>query len=176
MITEDDLAVVPEVPEVPVREPEQVGEALPLYLQEIGRVKLLTGPDEVELAMAIEAGNLARDQLRADDEMRRAQIGRALHLEDYRPCLTPEQLEELNDTIEVGERARRRLIESNLRLVVSVARRYMNRGLPLSDLIQEGNIGLLRAVEKFDYRRGFKFSTDATWWIRQAVTRAISDH
>src|SRR5207237_970980 len=74
------------------------------------------------------------------------------------------------------DRARRRLIESNLRLVVSVARRYMNRGLPLSDLIQEGNIGLLRAVEKFDYRRGFKFSTYATWWIRQAVTRAISDH
>ncbi len=173
MITEDELAVVPEAP---VREPEQVGEALPLYLQEIGRVKLLTGADEVELAMAIETGNFARDRLREDAEMRRAQIGRALHLEDYRACLTPDELEELNDRIDTGERARRRLIESNLRLVVSVARRYMNRGLPLSDLIQEGNIGLLRAVEKFDYTRGFKFSTYATWWIRQAVTRAISDH
>jgi len=173
MITEDELAVVPEAP---VREPEQVGEALPLYLQEIGRVSLLSGPQEVELAMAIEAGNFARDALRENDELRRTCIGRALHLEDYRPCLGPEEIEALLDKVDAGDRARRRLIESNLRLVVSVARRYMNRGLPLSDLIQEGNIGLLRAVEKFDYRRGFKFSTYATWWIRQAVTRAISDH
>ena len=94
MITEDELAVVPEAPAA-VREPEQVGEALPLYLQEIGRVKLLTGPDEVRLAMAIEAGNAARDQLEADEEMRRTLIGRALHLEDYRACLTPEEQEQL---------------------------------------------------------------------------------
>jgi RNA polymerase primary sigma factor len=173
MITEDELAVVPEAP---VREPEQVGEALPLYLQEIGRVSLLSGSDEVRLAKAIEAGNFARDALSENDELRRTSIGRALHLEDYRPCLGPEEIEALLDKVDAGDRARRNLIEANLRLVVSVARRYMNRGLPLSDLIQEGNIGLLRAVEKFDYTRGFKFSTYATWWIRQAVTRAISDH
>src|SRR5919109_636853 len=107
MITEDELAVV--VPETPApREPEQVGEALPLYLQEIGRVKLLTGADEVELAMAIEAGNFARDGLRENEEMRRAIIGRALHLEDYRPCLTPEEIERLEDQVDTGERARRR--------------------------------------------------------------------
>ena len=140
------------------RESESFGEALPLYLQEIGRVPLLTGPAEVELAMAIEAGNLAHDQLADGVERSEAERDR------------------LEDADLRGNLARRRLIESNLRLVVSVARRYMNRGIPLGDLIQEGNIGLMRAVEKFDYRRGFKFSTYATWWIRQAVSRALADH
>ncbi len=145
--------------EAPVeRESESFGEALPLYLQEIGRVPLLTGPAEVELAMAIEAGNLAHDQLADGVERSEAERDR------------------LEDADVRGNLARRRLIESNLRLVVSVARRYMNRGIPLGDLIQEGNIGLMRAVEKFDYRRGFKFSTYATWWIRQAVSRALADH
>jgi RNA polymerase primary sigma factor len=156
VIIEEEVTTVPE-PRLR-GEPEQVGEALPLYLQEIGRVHLLTGPQEVELAQAIEAGNLARERLAANPE------------------LSGEDLELARDQIAAGNEARRRLIEANLRLVVSVARRYMNRGLSLADLIQEGNIGLLRAVEKFDYRRGFKFSTYATWWIRQAVTRAISDH
>src|SRR5262249_31126467 len=158
----DDLPGAPETLAEPTEHAaqtsDQVGEALPLYLQEIGRVALLTGPQEVELAMAIEAGNLARDQLKEST------------------VVEPAELARLNREIMAGEAARRRLAEANLRLVVSVARRYMNRGLPLGDLIQEGNIGLLRAVEKFDYRRGFKFSTYATWWIRQAVTRAISDH
>jgi RNA polymerase primary sigma factor len=140
------------------RESESFSEALPLYLQEIGRVPLLTGAAEVELAMAIEAGNEAAVLL-ADGVHRSA-----------------ESLERIADTIDRGNEARRRLVESNLRLVVSVARRYMNRGIPLGDLIQEGNIGLMRAVEKFDYRRGFKFSTYATWWIRQAVSRALADH
>ena len=140
------------------RESESFGEALPLYLQEIGRVPLLTGLAEVELAMALEAGNLAQDQLA--DGTERPDAERAA----------------LEDTVARGNFARRRLVESNLRLVVSVARRYMNRGIPLGDLIQEGNIGLMRAVEKFDYRRGFKFSTYATWWIRQAVSRALADH
>jgi len=140
------------------RESESFSEALPLYLQEIGRVPLLTGAAEVELAMAIEAGTEAAGQLK--DGAQRA----------------IDESERLEDVADRGNLARRRLVESNLRLVVSVARRYMNRGIPLGDLIQEGNIGLMRAVEKFDYRRGFKFSTYATWWIRQAVSRALADH
>ncbi|MCC7367708.1 MAG: sigma-70 family RNA polymerase sigma factor [Chloroflexi bacterium] len=127
-------------------------------MQEIGRVPLLTGAAEVDLAKAIEAGNEAAGLL-ADGKPR-----------------SPQDLELLADLIERGNEARRRLVESNLRLVVSVARRYMNRGIPLGDLIQDGNIGLMRAVEKFDYRRGFKFSTYATWWIRQAVSRSLADH
>jgi RNA polymerase primary sigma factor len=155
MVAEDELVVAPEQPSTP--ESDQVGDALPLYLQEIGRVALLTGAQEVELAKAMEAGKFAQERLR-------------------KAKVSPEEVERLAEDIAGGDLARRRLIEANLRLVVSVARRYMNRGLPLADLIQEGNIGLLRAVEKFDYTRGFKFSTYATWWIRQAVTRAISDH
>jgi len=157
MIMQEEVAPAPE-PQPRAADPEQVGDALPLYLQEIGRVRLLTGPQEVQLAQAIEAGGLAGERLRD------------------REGIAPEEVEELEQQVLAGQEARRKLIEANLRLVVSVARRYMNRGLPLSDLIQEGNIGLLRAVEKFDYTRGFKFSTYATWWIRQAVTRAISDH
>ena len=142
----------------PERESEAFSEALPLYLQEIGRVPLLTGAAEVELAKAIEAGTEAAVVL--SDGQERSEVDR----------------EHLRDVVALGALARCRLVESNLRLVVSVARRYMNRGIPLGDLIQEGNIGLMRAVEKFDYRRGFKFSTYATWWIRQAVSRALADH
>jgi RNA polymerase primary sigma factor len=134
------------------------GEVLPLYLREIGRVPLLTGPDEVRLAQAIERG---RDAL--------------ARLEHTTEPLGDEEREELEDVVREGEAARTALTDANLRLVVSVARRYSNRGVPLIDLIQEGNLGLLRAVEKFDWRRGFKFSTYATWWIRQAVSRAIAD-
>ncbi|MBX5493082.1 MAG: RNA polymerase sigma factor RpoD [Chloroflexi bacterium] len=141
----------------PLRETELAGEALPLYLQEIGRVPLLSAAQEVALAQAIERGNVAAAALQAGGVEAAARA-------------------ELEAAVRAGEEARRQLIEANLRLVVSVARRYMNRGIPLPDLIQEGNLGLLRAVEKFDYRRGFKFSTYATWWIRQAVTRAIADH
>jgi RNA polymerase primary sigma factor len=132
------------------------GEALPLYLQEIGRVPLLTATDEVRLSQAIERGRLAAERLAAEE-------------------LSLVQHDELCAVARAGERAREELSAANLRLVVSVARRYSNRGVPLIDLIQEGNLGLLRAVEKFDWRRGFKFSTYATWWIRQAVTRAIAD-
>nr|WP_312889141.1 RNA polymerase sigma factor RpoD [Nocardiopsis aegyptia] len=124
-----------------------------LYLREIGRVPLLTAEQEVELAKAIEVGLYAQ---RRDPT---AECG----------------AEELAALVEEGTRAKRRLIESNLRLVVSIAKRYMGRGLLFLDLIQEGNLGLIRAVEKFDYTRGFKFSTYATWWIRQAITRAIAD-
>jgi len=127
-----------------------------MYLREISRVPLLSAADEVSLAQAIERGKEALAGL-------------------ARPNLSPEERSKLVSTVERGDAARRRLTESNLRLVVSVAKRYVGRGVPLLDLIQEGNIGLTRAVEKFDWRRGFKFSTYATWWIRQAITRAIAD-
>ena len=133
------------------------GEALPQYLREIGRVPLLTAQDEVRLSQSIERGRDALERLRR---------------EEHHNLVEREQLEEL---VRAGDAAREALADANLRLVVSVARRYANRGVPLIDLIQEGNLGLLRAVEKFDWRRGFKFSTYATWWIRQAVSRAIAD-
>jgi RNA polymerase primary sigma factor len=147
------------VPEAPGPAAEDTaGEVLPQYLREIGRVPLLTGPDEVRLAQAMERGREA-----------------AARLEDVADALTEAEREELEDILQQGNAARTALTDANLRLVVSVARRYSNRGVPLIDLIQEGNLGLLRAVEKFDWRRGFKFSTYATWWIRQAVSRAIAD-
>jgi len=133
-------------------------DVLPMYLKEIGRVALLTAADEVALAKAMERGKAAARSLQSPGS------------------LGAEEIAALEERVREGEQARRRLIEANLRLVVSVARRYVNRGIPLSDLVQEGNIGLLRAVDKFDYTRGFKFSTYATWWIRQSVTRAIADH
>ncbi len=129
---------------------------MPVYLQEIGRVPLLTAADEVRLSRAIETGRAAAERLHGE------QLG-------------PAERDELSNLVREGQSAREALSAANLRLVVSVARRYSNRGVPLIDLIQEGNLGLLRAVEKFDWRRGFKFSTYATWWIRQAVTRAIAD-
>jgi len=136
---------------------DAAGEALPLYLREIGRVPLLTAQDEVRLSQAIEGGRAALERLQSEK-----------HLDDA-------ERQQLLDLVSQGDTSREALADANLRLVVSVARRYSNRGVPLIDLIQEGNLGLLRAVEKFDWRRGFKFSTYATWWIRQAVSRAIAD-
>jgi RNA polymerase primary sigma factor len=130
-----------------------------IYLREIGKVPLLTAHDEVELAKAIEAGLFAIEMLQGD-----AGAG---------SCGA--SAGELAIVAAQGDRARGRLIEANLRLVVSIAKRYIGRGLVFLDLIQEGNLGLIRAVEKFDYTRGYKFSTYATWWIRQAITRAIAD-
>ena len=127
-----------------------------LYLKQAAEVPLLTPQEEIDLAMAMERGRDARDELASDDLGMKGQIVRR------------------ND-VENGWRARERLIISNSRLVISVAKKYIGRGVPFLDLIQEGNIGLMRAAKKFDYRRGFKFSTYATWWIRQAVTRAIAD-
>jgi len=132
-----------------------------MYLREIGQVSLLTGPEEVALAKRIEAGVLAEAKL-AD----LAASGEEMDLAARR---------KLQRTVRDGEAAKRELTQANLRLVVSIAKRYLGRGLAILDLIQEGNLGLMRAVEKFDYTKGFKFSTYATWWIRQAVTRAIAD-
>jgi RNA polymerase primary sigma factor len=127
-----------------------------LYLKEVGRVPLLTAEEEVELAQRIERGRLAREELaKGNVSLRRRS--------------------QLQMSIEDGWNAREHLITANSRLVISVAKKYMGRGVPFLDLIQEGNIGLIRAAKKFDYRRGHKFSTYATWWIRQAVTRAIAD-
>jgi len=127
-----------------------------LYLKEVSRVPLLTAEEEVELAQRIERGRMAREELaRGNVSIRRRH--------------------ELRRLIEDGWAAREHLITANSRLVISVAKKYMGRGVPFLDLIQEGNIGLIRATKKFDYRRGHKFSTYATWWIRQAVTRAIAD-
>ncbi len=132
-----------------------------MYLREIGQVSLLTGPEEVALAKRIEAGVIAEGRL-AD----LAASGEEMDLAERR---------KIQRTVRDGERAKQELTQANLRLVVSIAKRYLGRGLAILDLIQEGNLGLMRAVEKFDYTKGFKFSTYATWWIRQAVTRAIAD-
>ncbi len=141
-------------------QPERAGptsDPVRLYLKEIGRVALLTAEQEVELSKAIEAGVFAVEHLSGDQV-----LAEALR-------------RDLQAVQTAGVLAKRHLVEANLRLVVSIAKRYVGRGMPFLDLIQEGNLGLIRAVEKFDYTRGFKFSTYATWWIRQAITRAIAD-
>ena len=137
------------------------GDPVRMYLKEIGKVDLLTAADEVDLAMKIEAGLEATNKLETAEngeiELTRAEMRRLTRVEN------------------VGLEAKQALISANLRLVVSIAKRYVGRGMLFLDLIQEGNLGLIRAVEKFDYEKGFKFSTYATWWIRQAITRAIAD-
>jgi RNA polymerase primary sigma factor len=163
--SEDDLSIddESEEDEEPNREMSfddlaniDTDDTIGLYLKEVSRVPLLTAEEEVDLAQRIERGRMAREELaRGNVSVRRRQ--------------------ELRRLIEDGWAAREHLITANSRLVISVAKKYMGRGVPFLDLIQEGNIGLIRATKKFDYRRGHKFSTYATWWIRQAVTRAIAD-
>jgi len=128
-----------------------------VYLNGIGRTALLTAAQEVDLAKRIEAGVFAQ------------------HVLDTHADLDKQYTVDLRAVVREGERAKTHLLEANLRLVVSLAKRYTGRGMPLLDLIQEGNLGLIRAVEKFDYTKGFKFSTYATWWIRQAITRGMAD-
>ncbi len=135
-----------------------IDDPVKVYLKEIGRVPLLTSEEEVNLALTIKAGNDAKEKYDADPD--------ALSEEEKAECLK---------AIKKGAAARKRLSEANLRLVVSIAKRYVGRGMQFLDLIQEGNLGLIKAVEKFDHTKGFKFSTYATWWIRQAITRAIAD-
>jgi RNA polymerase primary sigma factor len=131
-------------------------DVITLYMKEVGTTPLLSGEDEIELALAWRRGEAARRLLAKDGSDR-------------------EERQLLEKDIERGDRARRRLIEANSRLVISIARRYLRRGLPLSDLIQEGNLGLIKAVERFDPDKGHRFSTYATWWIRQAILRAVAD-
>ncbi|MGI5352280.1 RNA polymerase sigma factor [Streptomyces sp. CA-250714] len=147
-------------PAAPQRELSATGPSADLfrqYLREIGRIPLLTAAEEVELARSVEAGLFAEEKLAGT------------------PSLDGELALDLDRLVVQGRVAKRRLIEANLRLVVSVAKRYVGRGLTMLDLVQEGNLGLIRAVEKFDYARGYKFSTYATWWIRQAMSRALAD-
>jgi len=134
-----------------------VDDSISLYLKEIGRIPLLTAEQEVSLAKRMEAGRNAKRRLAKERE------------------LDLDERQKLREIVRDGKAAKEHLIKANSRLVVSVAKKYVGRGVPFLDLIQEGNIGLIRAVKKFDYRRGYKFSTYATWWIRQAVTRAIAD-
>jgi len=160
--TEDELAAVEEAePEPDISLDDYLAnidtdDTIGLYLKEVSRVPLLTAQEEVQLAQRIERGRSAREELAKGNA-------------------TARRRSDLRKLIEDGWAAREHLITANSRLVISVAKKYMGRGVPFLDLIQEGNIGLIRATKKFDYRRGHKFSTYATWWIRQAVTRAIAD-
>jgi RNA polymerase primary sigma factor len=153
-LTEEGPGVVEEFAEVGSI---SVSDPVRLYLNEIGRYPLLTAQQEVELSMQVEAGRRALSRIDSEDGLSEEDVG-LLKTERRR-----------------GEEAHASLVQSNLRLVVAISRRYAGRGMALLDLIQEGNVGLMRAVERFDYRRGFKFSTYATWWIRQAISRAIAD-
>ena len=132
-----------------------------MYLKEIGKVPLLTADEEVTLATSMSEGNLAKERL--------------AEIEENNEEISAEEQAELETLVKQGENSKQKLAEANLRLVVSIAKRYVGRGMLFLDLIQEGNLGLIKAVEKFDYTKGYKFSTYATWWIRQAITRAIAD-
>ena len=139
-----------------------------MYLKEIGKVPLLSAEEEIELAKNMEAGAVAKEKiaiLKSREE----------NATEEELAEIKEEIKNLQKDLDAGDEAKKRLAEANLRLVVSIAKRYVGRGLLFLDLIQEGNLGLIKAVEKFDYRKGYKFSTYATWWIRQAITRAIAD-
>ena len=139
-----------------------------MYLKEIGKVPLLSAEEEIELAKNMEAGAVAKEKIAIlksrEENATEAEVAEI-----------KEEIKNLQKDLDAGEEAKKRLAEANLRLVVSIAKRYVGRGMLFLDLIQEGNLGLIKAVEKFDYRKGYKFSTYATWWIRQAITRAIAD-
>jgi len=137
----------------------EIDDSISMYLKEIGDIPLLTGEEERTLAMAQEAGLEAREKLAGPDAA----------------TLSPAERDNLQRQVRQGELARLQITRANSRLVVHVAKKYINHGVPFLDLIQEGNLGLMRAVQKFDYRKGFKFSTYATWWIRQSITRALAD-
>ena len=141
--------------------PSQADDPIKMYLREIGQIDLLNTIQEIDLSRQVQDGLLADQKLKAH--------------ENGKLSLSEEEIEKCNETVETGYQARDILIESNLRLVVSIAKRYLGRGMQFQDLIQEGNMGLMKAVNKFDPQKGFKFSTYATWWIKQAITRAIAD-
>ena len=154
----------PEIDDIDLSMPEgiSIDDPVRMYLKEIGKVLLLSADEEINIAMRMEKGDEAKQMLESGINA------------DGKP-LTDEEKKQCQAAIDDGTQAKRLLAEANLRLVVSIAKRYVGRGMLFLDLIQEGNLGLIKAVEKFDYRKGYKFSTYATWWIRQAITRAIAD-
>ncbi|MCM1157311.1 MAG: RNA polymerase sigma factor RpoD [Clostridium sp.] len=155
---ENDEELAVEKLDLTVPEGTNIEDPVRMYLKEIGKVPLLSAEEEITLAQKMEAGDFAKSQL-----------------EEAGEALDADARKELEELAEEGDYAKKKLAEANLRLVVSIAKRYVGRGMLFLDLIQEGNLGLIKAVEKFDYRKGYKFSTYATWWIRQAITRAIAD-
>ena len=173
--TEDDEIILDEEDEVEVEKIDlsvpdgvSVEDPVRMYLKEIGKVPLLSAEEEIDLAQQMEEGNVASEKI-ALLKKRRDEAS------DEEKEEINAEIKELQKAVELGSYAKKRLAEANLRLVVSIAKRYVGRGMLFLDLIQEGNLGLIKAVEKFDYRKGYKFSTYATWWIRQAITRAIAD-
>ena len=169
IILDDEDEVEVEKIELSVPEGVSVEDPVRMYLKEIGKVPLLSADEEIELAQKMEAGSVAVEKIPLLKE-RLAETGDEQEKEEIQAEIKALQLD-----VDRGSDAKKRLAEANLRLVVSIAKRYVGRGMLFLDLIQEGNLGLIKAVEKFDYRKGYKFSTYATWWIRQAITRAIAD-
>ncbi len=169
IILDDEDEVEVEKIDLSVPEGVSVEDPVRMYLKEIGKVPLLSADEEIELAQKMEAGSVAVEKIPLLKE-RLAETGDEQEKEEIQAEIKVLQLD-----VDRGSDAKKRLAEANLRLVVSIAKRYVGRGMLFLDLIQEGNLGLIKAVEKFDYRKGYKFSTYATWWIRQAITRAIAD-
>ena len=169
IILDDEDEVEVEKIDLSVPEGVSVEDPVRMYLKEIGKVPLLSADEEIELAQKMEAGSVAVEKIPLLKE-RLAETGDEQEKEEIQAEIKALQLD-----VDRGSDAKKRLAEANLRLVVSIAKRYVGRGMLFLDLIQEGNLGLIKAVEKFDYRKGYKFSSYATWWIRQAITRAIAD-
>ena len=168
ILTEEDEVDIENI-DLSVPEGVSIEDPVRMYLKEIGKVPLLSADEEIELAQKMETGNLAAENLPdLEDDLKNATKKKDIDSLE-------KQIAEAKEAIAEGEEAKKKLAEANLRLVVSIAKRYVGRGMLFLDLIQEGNLGLIKAVEKFDFTKGFKFSTYATWWIRQAITRAIAD-
>ena len=167
ILTEEDDVEVEKI-DLSIPEGVSVEDPVRMYLKEIGKVPLLNAEEEIELAQKMEAGAVASEKIAILEE--RMEEADDAEIEELKA-----EIKELQKDVDMGAEAKKRLAEANLRLVVSIAKRYVGRGMLFLDLIQEGNLGLIKAVEKFDYRKGYKFSTYATWWIRQAITRAIAD-
>ena len=168
ILTEEDDVEVEKI-DLSVPDGVSVEDPVRMYLKEIGKVPLLSAEEEIELAQKMEAGMVATEKIAILEE-RMEECEDETEKEELK-----EEIKNLQGDVDLGSEAKKRLAEANLRLVVSIAKRYVGRGMLFLDLIQEGNLGLIKAVEKFDYRKGYKFSTYATWWIRQAITRAIAD-
>ena len=170
---DDDVEIEMEKIDLSVPDGVSVEDPVRMYLKEIGKVPLLSAEEEIELAQKMEAGAVATEKiqiLKSRIEDFESGEGEEVDVEELKA-----EIKGLQKDVDFGSEAKKRLAEANLRLVVSIAKRYVGRGMLFLDLIQEGNLGLIKAVEKFDYRKGYKFSTYATWWIRQAITRAIAD-